>query len=297
MASDYLVVLGDSVTWGQGLRDRNKFSDQVAKHLSLDPRMHAHSGATIGRGDNQTGHCGPEAPHHYPTILQQLEVADEEPDRVKLVLVDGGINDISVQKLLSPLTTDKELRNLTRRYCLDDMFYLLQRVLDRFSGRDTKVVLTSYFPIFSNESDFRMVIRYLAELGLAPAPGIAGDDGQRAFALRSVELALLFWKESATRLAEAVQQTGSTRVRFANVPYTEANAMFTPNRWLFDVHFDTSTGRLVPEDEVIQERHQQCRLCHLGNPGAVSVCDIASAGHPNVAGAAQFARAVINVLA
>jgi hypothetical protein len=64
---------------------------------------------------------------------------------------------------------------------------------------------------------------------------------------------------------------------------------------LFNVHFDGT--RLVPEDDVTAQHHQQCALCHLREPFKVPAGDIASAGHPNLPGARQFADAILSVLA
>lgn len=294
MTNKSLVVFGDSVTWGQGHLDKNKFVHIVADQLHLQVRMHAHSGATIGVGDTHSGRCGPEAPNHYPTILQQLAASTDDPSETGLVVVDGGINDISVETILNPLTSEAYLRNVTRRYCHDDMVQLLQQLLEKFTSEATPVVVTSYFPIFSHESNFQFVLRYLAGRGIAPAPALQEAE-REAFALRSVELALLFWQESRTQLGRAVATIGSDRVLFADVPFQEANAMFAPAPWLFNVHFEGA--RLVPEDDVIAQRYQQCVLCHLREPFKVPACDIASAGHPNVLGARQFADTILSVLA
>ena len=129
------MVYGDSVTWGQGHKDGNKFATQVASALGATVKMIAHSGATIGRDDAQTGSCGPESPNHYPTILQQLATASDDPDQAALVIVDGGINDIGVPTILSPITSNKYLRNVTRRYCHDDMLFLLMQSAQRPAPR------------------------------------------------------------------------------------------------------------------------------------------------------------------
>ena len=52
-----MLVLGDSVMWGQGLEDGNKFYqlvfDQLSqKYAGLQAAMRAHSGAVIGAGVN-----------------------------------------------------------------------------------------------------------------------------------------------------------------------------------------------------------------------------------------------------
>lgn len=294
MPDKNVVVYGDSVTWGQGHKDENKFASQVASALGANVKMFAHSGATIGRGDAQTGSCGPESPNHYPTILQQLASANDDPNAAAAVIVDGGINDISVATILSPITPNQYLQNVTRRYCHDDMVFLLTQVLARYHAASTMIVVTSYFPIFSTRSDLGGVLTYLHGLGIAPPPQLVTDAERRAFALRSIELALLFWRESRARLQSAVADTGSNRVVFADVPFQEDNAMFTEHPWLFNVHLQG--GQLVPEDDVIAARHEQCVKCHPYDPFGVAACDIASAGHPNRPGADEFAKTILKSL-
>lgn len=294
MPDTNVVVYGDSVTWGQGHVDQDKFANQVARALRATTVMTAHSGATIGRGDNQTGGCGPEAPDHYPTILQQLERATDDPDQASVVIVDGGINDVSVTTILSPFTSKKHLRNVTRQYCYEDLKFLLTQMLARYQSAKTQIVVTSYFPIFSSMSDFGEVLTYLPALAIAPPTDLLAAADRHAFALRSVQLALLFWHQSRARLKSAVADIGSERVLFADVPYQEENAMFAPNPWLFNVHL--KDGRLAPEDDVIAARHEQCVRCHPNDPFGVFACSLASAGHPNHAGADQFAKTILQVL-
>lgn len=294
MPDKNVVVYGDSVSWGQGHKNEHKFASQVAAVLGVTVKMMAHSGATIGRGDAQTGRCGPESPNHYPTILQQLAAAGDDPDQATVVIVDGGINDIGVTTILSPITSNKYLQNVTRRYCHEDMLLLLTQVLARYQSASTTIVVTSYFPVFSTKSDLGRVLTFLHGLGIAPPPHLQADAERRAFVLRSIELALLFWHESRARLQSAVDDVGSDRVIFADVPYQEENAMFTEHAWLFNVHL--KDGRLVPEDEVIEARHEQCVTCHPNDPFGISACDIASAGHPNRPGADQFAKTILEAL-
>jgi hypothetical protein len=135
----------------------------------------------------------------------------------------------------------------------------------------------------------------LRGLFIAPMPALKTHQEKELFAARSVELALLFWRESRARLQEAVDEVHSPRLAFADVPFQEANAMFAPQAWLFNVHLDSATLRLVPEDDQIGLRHEQCLKCHQNDPLGIEVaaCDIASAGHPNREGARQFADAIL----
>src|SRR5262245_64255592 len=49
-----LLVLGDSVVWGQGLKDQHKTARMLATHLGAEMTMMAHAGAKIGLRDSYT---------------------------------------------------------------------------------------------------------------------------------------------------------------------------------------------------------------------------------------------------
>ena len=292
-----VVVFGDSVTWGQGFYPGQKFVQQVADALSADLSMHAHSGATIGVNNTEKGQCPPEAPRHTPTILEQVASSTDEPGQTGLVIVNGGINDVSVEYILNPVTPNSGLIAKVKRYCHDDMLTLLRAVIARFDHPDTKIIVTSYFPIFSPKSDFGKILDYLAHgLFLAPSPEFRTGAEQELFAIRSVELAMLFWQQSTEQLKAAVNETGFDRVRLATVPFTENNSMFAPEAWLFNVHLDG--GKLVGEDPVAQSRKADCAKCHAGDPFPFErmTCEIASAGHPNFLGAGAFVRTILGLI-
>src|SRR5215510_2449522 len=105
-----MVVLGDSVLWGQGLNPEDKFYSLVQAALTgnLDPQSSvvlAHSGATIGVGvTTNVAAIDGEVPTSYPTILQQCESFTDSPESVDLVLMNGGLNDIDFRLILSPFT-------------------------------------------------------------------------------------------------------------------------------------------------------------------------------------------------
>jgi hypothetical protein len=68
-----------------------------------DGRVLAHSGATIGVGDTETADpVDGEVPTSYPTILQQCDLFTGLRDKVDLVLMDGGMNDVDVTTILNP---------------------------------------------------------------------------------------------------------------------------------------------------------------------------------------------------
>ena len=85
----HVLFLGDSIVWGQGLREEDKFSTRVIQWLNeYHPDLRAfktvkaHSGAIIGAADGVqedpiAGWPG-EVPNAQPTIHQQLAMFDDD---------------------------------------------------------------------------------------------------------------------------------------------------------------------------------------------------------------------------
>jgi len=136
-----VLIVGDSIMWGQGLREEQKFYALAADNFRnniLRGQHHinanvvrivrAHSGATIGVGDNTSMRpINGEVPTNYSTILQQVgqpaRVYHEmpHPDTISLVLVNGGINDIGVDFILNPTTRESDIVMKCQQFFLTDM--------------------------------------------------------------------------------------------------------------------------------------------------------------------------------
>src|ERR1051326_4141714 len=114
-----LLVIGDSVVWGQGLAEEHKTATIIARHLGAELKMLAHAGAKIGIRDSYsvTMPSG-EIPCFFPTILQQLQSVDDALAKTAdWVLMNGGINDVEIQRVFNPMVPQYELELHTRNYC------------------------------------------------------------------------------------------------------------------------------------------------------------------------------------
>src|ERR1043166_2297062 len=100
-----LLVLGDSISWGQGLKDEHKAWYLVKSWLQQNTgrevreRIEAHSGAVIGTVNQSEppafSDLNGELSRAYPTIHGQIDHALKmypDPLTVDLVIVDGCIN-------------------------------------------------------------------------------------------------------------------------------------------------------------------------------------------------------------
>ena len=304
MSATDLVVLGDSVMWGQGLLDGHKSAALVAQGLNaqfpgMQPVMLAHSGAVIGRAATcSTERFHGEMPESCPSILQQIDFYQGDPRSVRVVMVNGGINDIDIRNILSPFTLPSDLSSDIQQYCYTDMGYLLIEVKKRFSHPDTRIVVSSYFPILSPASRLDLIIPMVEFMG-APVPNLMSV-GPLGAANPVVDVivasCMRFWKESTAALAKCVSDVNigtGPRCFFANVPFTEANSVFAPQAWLYGVG---PAPDFAPQDEVAAQRRPLCDVVFQDQLFPREQCYRASAGHPNVTGAQQYAQAILSTI-
>ena len=294
MAPSTLVVFGDSVNWGQGLLAPHKFSTLVkerlaARGVNLALYMAAHSGATIGvRGPTAIAGIDGEVPVSSPTLVEQVATYAGDPDDVAVIILNGGINDIDIRVILNPLTTAADLRHEITQFCGEDMLTVLMQIAVKFPKTD-RIIVTSYYPVLSPESQPFRIPFLLQTYGV----GMPFFMNQDLVFRKIVALCMQFWTESSVRLQHAAAAcnaaVGGTRVRYAAVPFTVGNAVFAGDPWLFGLNGDFS-----PQDEVVAERHAACNLnIDPFDAFAREGCYRASAGHPNVRGAAAYAQTIV----
>jgi hypothetical protein len=296
----YLVTIGDSVHWGQGLRREHTFSHLVAaalrrSHPGLVEHMLAHSGAVIGVGaaiDRPS--VNGEVPVGQPTIIDQLTGYTESAQEALVVLVNGGINDIDVRNVINPYLPIDALRTLIEEHCYDSMRALLAATLARFPLPATSIVVTPYFPVFSTKSTPFRIPRFMVVQGLQPEP--PPTMRVETFFDRIVDRCLVFWRESTDCLQRAVDETNAAltapRIILVDPGFTEDNAMFAGDPWLWGLNNDLS-----PQDEVVDARHGVCDLAIPWFDGfAREQCYRASAGHPNVKGAQRYAEVILQAI-
>lgn len=199
-----IASFGDSVMWGQGLLESDKFTSLIATVVSnrrngtiavytLD--RFSHSGATIqpplptDPADPATPHPPPdvsspgdpgwigECPAPSPSVKLQVQQwitrsnLNQELTEIDLVIVNGGANDVGLAAglfnplaLLDPFQSDGPLVMATINACGTTMSELLSIVLSTFPR--AAVVVTGYYQIVSGESDLDLLIPALGALGL-----------------------------------------------------------------------------------------------------------------------------------
>ena len=317
-----MLVVGDSVAWGQGLSEEQKYYTKVERWLAgqlsggptIDLKVYAHSGAIIASDPARDTNFwyGREVPEDYPSITRQLTLARSQlpAEEVDLILLNGGINDVNVRNILTvdPTIGDKpmQIRTWVQERMRPGIQSLLMRVLEDFPA--ARIVVTNYYPIISRESPLPEVATFIGVLGvigggvvgavasgaalggvLGGAAGVAlserqrDDLGDQCFAFDDEATKVL--RAAVAEANEALRGADKpARVALAESGFGMENAYATPLTYLF---------RAGDDDPVKAERKLQCEQ---RGKGLDLQCLNASMGHPNAKGAQRYADRIVEQL-
>jgi lysophospholipase L1-like esterase len=323
-----LLVLGDSIAWGQGLRDEHKAWYQVKTWLEksggrkVSERVEAHSGAVIGSPGDSGGNPVPELDGEVnrglPSVNHQIDDAMRsyaDPAQVDLVLVDGCINDLDARRLLNAANTAAGIRELAEQKCGPPMEALLGRLTKSFSN--AHVIVTGYYPILSEKTSSDLFMRALAK------KFYTGTERMNDKQLRARLIAISKeWYEGSNQMlaaaagkidAQLTANGSRQRVLFAEVGFQSEHSFAAPQSrlWGFDASFlrkllvILALGRvtLKTNDERRNQRGTVCRETFQRSPGEtrdqrrvrenrIMLCRLAAIGHPNREGAQMYADAI-----
>lgn len=286
-----MLVLGDSIMWGQGLRDRDKFWWRIRNWLQektgrrVQERIEAHSGAAIEVNNPLesifTSNNG-EVNLLTPTINEQVDRALRhytDPSRVDLILVDGCINDVDVNNLLDTSMSLDSLETSIKEKCGTRMQSLLTRIVKGFPRAHT--VVTSYYRIVSPDTESNLFTQLLVKKLTSLRPS-ARKMNDREMKERLVANSETWYRVSTASLAQAVaavnsdlRQAGSSqRVFFAEIEFSPEHAFSAPQTLLWNFKFASTnlsglrkaiviltlgTAAYKPDDDVRQVRSQACK--------------------------------------
>jgi len=305
-----VLAVGDSVMWGQGLRDQSKYKTKVGQWIGaqmgrpVEVTLLARSGAVVesAMSDGRTGPAHGEVPSSFPTIRDQaLRLGPQRPADIDLVLVDGCINDLNVSSILNPQINSQQIGSLTMRFCGEPVRLLLTDIARTYPN--SKILLTGYFPIVSARSDMNAVKAFGANAG-AVAPAVAAALGIPLDPLVATIVGAIaadqylrhciansdtFHAISTSALLNATINVnavfGGNRIEFVPVPFGPDNAYSTPDSYLW-----LAPTAPISQDEVYAERFASCRAVPAGTDNIK--CVEASVGHPNVRGAQVYADSI-----
>jgi len=245
-----MLVVGDSIMWGQGLKQERKFWWRIKCWLQektgreVKERIEAHSGAAIelaSTGGMLYSSNG-EVPSYTPTINQQVDEARlHYPDRnvVDLVLVNGCINDVDVRNLLNSATKLEPLEAGIKEACGGRMQKLLRRISVEFPN--AHLVVTGYYNIFSNETDHNRFTRMLVK-NLTSRIRDDEEMSDKEMRRRLVAISDLWYQVSTRSLMEAVtivngELPSPGRIHFAEINFAPEHAFAAPETLLWNFMF------------------------------------------------------------
>ncbi len=297
--------------WGQGLKDddkihqvlarmlRTKYPDQIVEMLFL-----AHSGASTGFNPDGTVnmHHEPrihgEVPTLYPTILQQIEEFDElgvSPDSITAVILDAGINDVNLLRILNPLIPPAEIEEQVEIYCHRHMQMLVEKLVMKF--KNAKIIIAAYYEFITEDSHEEYVRHFLKAFENLLGGLIANvlvEVADRLTEQRLLANSDTFVERSLAAFEDVAQKINSQfknpRVFVAVPEIKTENAAFASDPWLFGIKEDLSA-----EDPLASERVAACYEAGLSRTQPI-FCERASAGHPNPKGAKAYAEAIYALL-
>lgn len=287
----HMLVLGDSIMWGQGLKETDKFWWRVKGWLKektgrdVRERIEAHSGAAIeadsGSDQSFTSSDG-EVNLIWPTVNQQVDSAIKyygDPSTVDLVLVNGCINDVGVRNLLDPSTEMNPLAATIREKCGARMERLLRRVTSTF--KNAHVLVTNYYTIISPMTGDIRFTRMLANKLLSQKPE-AKKPSDRELREKLSMISQLWYQQSTQSLRAAVEKVSSDlkselssqKILFAEIQFAPEHAFSAPDTLLWNFMFGSTnlsglrkaivvltlgTAAYKPNDDLRDRRNQSCK--------------------------------------
>jgi len=323
-----LLVLGDSIAWGQGLREEHKAWYLVKTWLEnnsgrkVRETVEAHSGAVIGSVGDSAGNPVPaedgEVNRGLPSVNDQIDSAlgfYADPAKVDLIIVDGCINDLDARRLLNAVNTPDGIREASQQKCGPPMAALLSRITSTFPS--AHVIVTGYYPLLSERTESDLFMRALAKRFYTGSARM-NDKQLRA---RLIEISRQWYEGSNQMLAAAAgtvdQQLAARgsrqRVLFAEVGFQPEHSFAASQSrlwgfdasWLRKVLVILTLGRvtLKTNDEQRNQRNASCKETFKPPAGEtkqqkearenrIMLCRLAAIGHPNRKGAQMYADAI-----
>lgn len=297
-----VVAFGDSIMWGQGLAEPHKFTSLVrdwlqgsagTRPVTLGSTAHSGASVDIPPGIAASWDALPpepgEIPSSFPTITRQarsLATGFVIPNsNVDLVLLDGGANDVGLTTVASP--TGGDIGSLVLAKIEPAARNILTAAMSQYPN--ARIVMTGYYPAVSEQTDLSAVADFFGKYHVAiPAP----DPGLRSTLTARLKDFHRLSNDAYQRIADGANvNAGRKRVTFVPIPWSDEAAAGAPQSMLW---------RVWERDEVRTQRVADCAIAVPKTRGETLtqfVCENASMFHPNVSGAAHYARQIEAALA
>jgi lysophospholipase L1-like esterase len=287
-----MLVMGDSILWGQGLKQERKAWWRVKCWLeektgrAVTEQVLAHSGAlleAVPDARSKFSSRDHEVNLPLPTINQQLDEAlslnRNELSKINLVLVDGCVNDVGVSNLLNAAVTPESLRPKINERCGAGMTALIRRITEGFPN--AQVLVTGYYRSISAETDDNAFLRLLVKkLAAGDEPG--KERSYYEMRQRLITLSEEWYELSTTNLSNSVSKVNeelsarsqSPRVTFVEIDFWPEHAFAAPQTLLWNfklgstnlsgfrqiiVALSFGTAAFKPNDDTRDQRSKSCK--------------------------------------
>jgi hypothetical protein len=218
----YIIAMGDSVVWGNGLYPNDtfmyKFGHDVADRTGRNVQVvfYAHSGARFDLIDDYTSTLYFDAQGKYigdisserPTTEEQAECAAQQYPQAEILVMDGCINEVGATEIALPFplnfTNPDEIVESTSGCGTRWPEFLKENVLTKFDK--ATVVVLNYYEVVSQaskplvEQAGARAEQANADAGLSQAVGTLDD--QRLTLLKKSGLTT---KKAKTRIAPVAE--------------------------------------------------------------------------------------------
>lgn len=327
-AFDFLVI-GDSLVWGQGLREEHKFYQLTKNWLetevfknerAVNLKVKAHSGARINLKQYETDALAAaeisedeffhrEVNLSFPSIRAQVDAARKEyenPRDVDLIMLTGGVTDIRLTTIINPLKDNDELKSDIVKYCNEKMFELLEQTANEFP--DALIVVAGYYPFLSKHTPSSTIFNHVLEIYDVPPPLKALINNPlnrrllKRYRRKMIERSAIWAENSTLEFGKAVDRLNAKfekpRAVFVASPIKEENSIGAKNTLVYEVG---KKGKA--QDALASERLEVCgkTIDKLKKATDLKLrtrtCEIATIGHPNVEGSRAYAEAIKEKLA
>ncbi len=318
------LVIGDSLVWGQGLEEEQKFYFKTKRWLGeeffrgarkVNLNVKAHSGSTIMLSEREAAALlaaerdvrnavHPEINVSFPSIKSQLETARgeyESPENVDLIMLSGGVPEVGVSKILNPFESNEKLRSDINLYCRQHMSMLLKQTAEAFPN--ALIAVIGYYPIITKHTPVKRIVNDILELYNWPGwtkllmNNPVNRILWRRYRRKMIERSRIWVEDSSRELGYAVTELNSRssadRAVLIEPPFRDEHGYGAKDSLLWNVG---PKGRAA--DPMADERYRECRpaLDELRRKTDLRyrtrVCELASIGHPNLEGSAVIAEAV-----
>jgi lysophospholipase L1-like esterase len=324
-----MLVLGDSISWGQGLKKEGKSWYQVKVWLEkttgriVTEKIEAHSGAVIERSsvtDSYTS-TNQEVNVAQPTLHEEIDNAlrsYSDRSQVDLVLLSACGNDVGIVNLLNASSVE-EIDRMTEQKCGAPVEKLLRRIATSFPA--ARVILTGYYPFFSEKTRMDFIVKAMVRRFFKTTAATPKMSSREVFE-RLTANSRRWYETSNKTLAEAVRKVNAEagegqRVMFARIDFPPDHSFEAPKTrlWGFNrspfrmVLLLLSFGKIVvpANDEVRGQRTASCDEAFTEQPNETAAqkkerksrrmfCRYASLGHPNRKGALVYVDAITSLL-